>query len=129
MGFYGEVVFILLFNLIFWYLDDMVVGKFVINMIYLIFFEGLEIVILGKVFEVNVLVMLLEICGMSFKGFLEWWIVIGNNIFDLIQNVLSELVVLNFFDIIEKIWVYMIIKQLLINRFCERNVIVRIEFK
>lgn len=128
-GFYGEVASTLLSNLTFRYLDDTVVGKSVTNTIYPIFFEGSEIVISGKVSEVNVSAMTLEICGTSSKGPLEWRTATGNNIFDLIQNAPSELVASNFSDITEKIWAYMTIKQLLINRLRERNATARTELK
>lgn len=128
-GFYGEVASTLLSNLTFQYLDDTVVGKSVTNTIYPIFFEGSEIVISGKVSEVNVSAMSLEICGTSSKGPLEWRTATGNNIFDLIQNAPSELVASNFSDITEKIWAYMTIKQLLINRLRERNATARTELK
>lgn len=128
-GFYGEVASTLLSNLTFRYLDDTVVGKSVTNTIYPIFFAGSEIVISGKVSEVNVSAMTLEICGTSSKGPLEWRTATGNNIFDLIQNAPSELVASNFSDITEKIWAYMTIKQLLINRLRERNATARTELK
>lgn len=128
-GFYGEIASTLLSNLTFRYLDETIVGKSVTNTIYPSFFEGSEIIIAGKISELNISAMNLEICGTSSKGPLEWRTATGNNIFDLIQDAPTELVASNFSDITEKIWAYMTIKQLLINRLRERNNTARIELK
>lgn len=130
-GFYGEIASTLLSNLTFRYLDDTVVGKSVTNTIYPTFFEGSEIVIAGKLSDTNVSALTLEICGTSSKGPLEWRTAAssGNNIFDFIQNSPTEVIASNFSQITEKIWSYMTIKQLLINRLRERNTTARAELK
>jgi hypothetical protein len=73
--------------------------------------------------------MNLEVCGTSSKGPLEWRTSTGNNIFDLIQDAPSESAASNFSDITEKIWAYMTIKQVLIQRLRERNNTARMELK
>ena len=130
-GFYGEIASTLLSNLTFRYLDDTVVGKSVTNTIYPTFFEGSEIVIAGQLSDTNVSALTLEICGTSSKGPLEWRTAAssGNNIFDFIQNSPTEVIASNFSQITEKIWSYMTIKQLLINRLRERNTTARAELK
>ncbi|KAK3101322.1 hypothetical protein FSP39_002680 [Pinctada imbricata] len=115
-GFYKEIAATLMANLTFHYLDDRVIENSITNVIYPSYFEGSELVISGQVTDNSINSLDYLIKGVGSDGPLEFKP--SNNI---VQKVGAEVVPSNFSEVTEKIWAYMSIKHMLIERLKTHN--------